>query len=810
MKTQERKTPFIRRFDGPGDGSGIVCFKFWQLVPSMGCPFRCSYCFLQGLPPFRSHPETLSGLVYTNVDKMLAEVDKWLEDPIPKMLIVGELQDGLVFDPAYKKENGTPLTHLLVPRFAAQTRHRLIFLTKATTIEHALELSPTPQVVFSWSVNAEYVGVTFEHGAPPPSERFEAARRMKAAGWPIRFRLDPMVPYPGWRDGYAEAIDAINALEPERVTLGALRATSPKSLRSAAKKNGRDASIFDYLGEERDASGFKYRVPFETQVEMFRFALDRLARRVVPALCKEDVGLWRRLGLKFQGCHCLLSGQDALVDGAAEQAVDLHEPNPVEVAVADVPPVPSTLSQGPTTSLPGPELSLLPPGVPSPGTAPGSSEEPLADAPAVPGSASQEGEEVSRPPAEGTACSHAQLPPGPSEDGSAAVASDAMDQSVPEELPSISIGDSRGCKGGQHATEGQELAVDAAAEPNPPVLPPPDGGGQLEGSVGHRSPRVSRRAGGARGGLRSWTAAEVIRTTPAEVRWIAPPWVAEGALTLVDGKPKVAGKSTWLGHMIKHVLKGTEFLDQLTTRTPVVLLTEERRVTFRRMLERVGLVDATGLHVVFFHEVPPGSWTELVNWAVARCQEVGAKLLIIDTLHQFAGIPESSSRRALDAIRPLQAAAAQDGLGIVAVRHERKSGGGVGDSGRGSSALTGAVDIIVALQRPPNHTGQVRIIHALSRYEETPSNLVIELGDEGYIVREGFDIGVQEVERDLLLALPDTETDAKTADELMEETDLKKTTVRDALARMVKEGKLLQAGTGRKNQPYRYWRPFTA
>jgi response regulator of citrate/malate metabolism len=116
----------------------------------------------------------------------------------------------------------------------------------------------------------------------------------------------------------------------------------------------------------------------------------------------------------------------------------------------------------------------------------------------------------------------------------------------------------------------------------------------------------------------------------------------------------------------------------------------------------------------------------------------------------------------------------------------------------------------VALQRPPNYTGQVRIIQAISRYEETPSDQVIELGDEGYVVREEFDVGVQAVERALLLALPASEADAKTADELMAETDLKKTTVREALARMVREQKLLQTGTGRKNQPYRYWRPFTS
>ncbi|WNG33292.1 AAA family ATPase [Archangium violaceum] len=778
MKTQERKTAFIRRFAGPGDGSGIVCFKFWQLVPAMGCPFRCSYCFLQDQLYFRFNPETLAGLVYTNIADMVGEVEKWLEDPIPKMLIVGELQDGLVFDPAYKKVNGTPLTHLLASLFAAQTRHRLIFLTKATTIENALELPPTPQVVFSWSVNAEYIGTTFEHGTPPPSERFEAARQMHEAGWPIRFRLDPMVPYPGWQEGYAEAIERINALEPEMVTLGSLRATSPKSLRSAAEKNGRDASIFDYLGEERDASGFKYRVPEEVQLEMFRFALDRLAPRVVPALCKEDAGLWRRLGLPFRGCHCLLGGQDALVDGAAEQ-----------VAVeTDVPPVPSTLP------LPEPELRLLPPGVSNPG------EWPLADASAVPDSSGQERGEVNHSPAEGTACSHAQLPPGPPDDGSAAVASAAMDQSVPEEMPSTSIGNSGTCESAQPATEGQELVVEAAAEPNLHEVSAP-GGGQQEDVVGHQA---------ARSRFKSWTAAEVTRTTPAEVRWIARPWVAEGAITIVDGKPKEAGKSTWLGHLVKHVLAGSEFLDEPTVRTPVMLLTEERRRTFRRMLDRVGIADVTDLHLVFFDEVPPDEWEDVVKWAVGRCREVGAKLLIIDTLAQFSSIPEGSSNKALEAVRPLQAAAAQDGLGIVAVRHERKSGGGVGDSGRGSSALTGAADIIVALQRPPNHTGQVRILHALSRYEETPSTLTIELGDEGYSVREGLDIEAQDLERALLLAVPDTEEDAKTADELMDRTGLKKTKAREALARMVKEGKLLQTGTGRKGAPYRYWRLATS
>ena len=147
---------------------------------------------------------------------------------------------------------------------------------------------------------------------------------------PFSARPDGTPTRAGGPDTHA-AIRQINRIGPEMVTLGALRATSAKSLRGAAAKNGRDDSIFDYLTEERDPSGFKYRIPFPVQVELFRYALGKLSPVIVPALCKEDQALWRELGTPFRGCHCLLGATDALVGETPEEIRSLAGANGAHV-----------------------------------------------------------------------------------------------------------------------------------------------------------------------------------------------------------------------------------------------------------------------------------------------------------------------------------------------------------------------------------------------------------------------------------------------------------------------------------------------
>jgi len=309
------RSSFIKQFHCPEEESGIVCYPFWELVAAAGCPYRCAYCFLQGTLSYVFGRYPLTGAIFSNWRDMLPEVEQWLAHPSPRMMVLGELQDGLAFDGAYKRLAGRSLTEMLIPLFAAQSRHKLLFLTKSVLLRHAKALPPSEQVLFSWSVNAERAAQRWEVGAPSPLRRLEAAKTMKDLGWPVRIRLDPMIPFDGWEQGYSEIIERINDLSPEMVTLGALRAST--HLSRHAKAFGRDTSVFDLL-TTRDPGGFKRRLPDELHLQMLRFAVERLDRsKVKLALCKEHHSLWSALGLDFQGCNCLLGPGDALA--AADQ-----------------------------------------------------------------------------------------------------------------------------------------------------------------------------------------------------------------------------------------------------------------------------------------------------------------------------------------------------------------------------------------------------------------------------------------------------------------------------------------------------------
>jgi hypothetical protein len=157
----------------------------------------------------------------------------------------------------------------------------------------------------------------------------------------------------------------------------------------------------------------------------------------------------------------------------------------------------------------------------------------------------------------------------------------------------------------------------------------------------------------------------------------------------------------------------------------------------RRLLGRCRLLDRTDVHVLHAREVQC-DWPTLVGHGRARAREVRAGMMVIDTIGRLAGIPgdaENTAGAAITAMRPLEGAAA-DGLSIVALQHARKGGGEPDEAGRGSSAWGGAADIIVSLTRcGAAHPDTVREIRSVSRYEETPDRVLIDLDEETHEYR---------------------------------------------------------------------------
>lgn len=328
-------------------------------------------------------------------------------------------------------------------------------------------------------------------------------------------------------------------------------------------------------------------------------------------------------------------------------------------------------------------------------------------------------------------------------------------------------------------------------------LPPVDIGGGLDIQVPYR------------------TALSVAAGTSEHPDWLVSGFIALQAITELDGKIKSSGKTTWATHLVASVLDGERFMGYLTTRTKVVYLTEQTQGSFREALSRAGLI-ARGdeLRIVFRREISSMKWLDLITAVAADAQRDGYGLLVVDTVGKMAGLmEENAAGEAAAMMLPLQNAA-HDGLAVLVCRHERKSGGEVGESGRGSSAISGDVDIILQMRRPEgNQPTNRRVIESLSRYSETPEKVVIELTEEGYVLL-GDEEAVAMADAIRVVSGLLNEFDRKegmSMEELVEasqndsgQTALDRIAVRRALHELKFRGEVTESGLGRRGSPFRF------
>lgn len=310
-----------------------------------------------------------------------------------------------------------------------------------------------------------------------------------------------------------------------------------------------------------------------------------------------------------------------------------------------------------------------------------------------------------------------------------------------------------------------------------------------------------------RNGLRFRSAREICAAVSEKIEFAAP-YLAFGAITELDGKPKAAGKTTFVLAMVRALLDGEPFLGHPTVLGPVVMLTEQPPASLRAALVRAGLDDRDDFILLSWADAAGSPWPEVVERGAEACRGSGARVFVVDTLPQFAGLrgdAENNAGDALEAIEPLQLLAAE-GFAILVTRHDRKAGGEVGESARGSGAFTGAVDIVLALGREPGSSRPtMRHLGCLSRFDEIEPDLVIELVSGRYEVIGTSAQALAAAQREKLLGA--LSPDPVRVEEIAGATGEPAASVRVLLNTLYADGAVSRHGAGHKGDPFTWSLP---
>ncbi|WP_027724325.1 spore photoproduct lyase [Tuberibacillus calidus] len=171
-----------------------------------GCMGLCHYCYLQTTMGSKPYIRT-----YVNVDEIFDAAEKYMKEraPEPTRFEASCTSDIVGID---------HLTHTLkrtIEYIGASNLGQLRFVTKFAHVDHLLDAKHNGRTRFRFSVNADYVIKFFEPGTSRLNERIEAARKVAEAGYPLGFIVAPIYLHEGWKNGYREMFEKLEAELPD-------------------------------------------------------------------------------------------------------------------------------------------------------------------------------------------------------------------------------------------------------------------------------------------------------------------------------------------------------------------------------------------------------------------------------------------------------------------------------------------------------------------------------------------------------------------------------------------------------------------
>jgi hypothetical protein len=316
------------------------------------------------------------------------------------------------------------------------------------------------------------------------------------------------------------------------------------------------------------------------------------------------------------------------------------------------------------------------------------------------------------------------------------------------------------------------------------------------------SARAVSEASGGRShhpGLAFTDMGALLNEPPEEQAWLVEGRLIRGGFSVLAGKPK-AGKSTLARTLAFCVARGEPWLGFGVVQGAVLYVAlEEKRDEVRQHFAALGARESDPIRS-YIARAPQDAFARLR----ADVEAYQPDLVIIDTLFRFERVADLNDYATVNkALEPYNELARESGAHIMAVHHLGKGDHSGGDAVLGSTAIVGAVDAVLML----NRTEQYRLLSTIQRYGADLPELTVALDPETRMAAAGRSREDADGERAIEAILAHLETLSAPSDEraILEAVEGRQKVKVKALRDLRKRGLIGREGAGRRGDPFRYF-----
>lgn len=277
----DEKTDFFKSC--PCTKHAVSCgYKIFNL--GFGCPYDCSYCYLQEYTNF-------PGIILNANIEDFFKAFEWAFKGMRHLRIgTGEFTDSLALDniTGYSKELVT---------FFGSLGHTLELKTKSTNISNLQNLHHNGKTVIAWSLNPQKIVAAEELNTASLEERLKSMAEVKSWGYKVAAHFDPIIFYPGYLNDYKEVIEKLYLAangDLSWISLGTLR-FRPRLKGIIEERFPKTNYIYEEFIVDHDK---KVRYYPELRVKIYNNMADLLRKKFKNTpiyLCMEEECVWKKI-----------------------------------------------------------------------------------------------------------------------------------------------------------------------------------------------------------------------------------------------------------------------------------------------------------------------------------------------------------------------------------------------------------------------------------------------------------------------------------------------------------------------------------